>query len=74
MAKKADIAKLLCRLGLCKSMSMARRVVYQEAVSINGKTVEGIENPVDVNAGDTVAVGKHLIIKAEVKANDLEDK
>jgi len=54
---KVLVSKLLCDLGFCKSMSMARRAVFQGAVKHNGKVLETFVN-IEVAKGDTITVGR----------------
>ena len=55
---KVYLSKLLVDLGLADSKSMARRVVFMGAVSINSKKVNPLSTEYEVEPGDKVRLGK----------------
>jgi len=56
-----DIVSVLLESGACKSKSEARRVIEQEGVKINQKTVTSFEE--NVVSGDIIQKGKRFFVK-----------
>ena len=59
---KTHIAKALCDRGLCPSMSMARRLVYQGVVKVDGQLINDLSTEVDIKPGTNLQIGKKEII------------
>ncbi|MBA7618654.1 hypothetical protein ES703_25984 [subsurface metagenome] len=55
---------LLCEIGLAKSRSEAKRLITQEAVRIDGKTVyEAYQEHGTIKIGSIIKVGKRRFVK-----------
>lgn len=53
-----DPVKMLFAAGLARSRSEARRLIFQGAVEINGKRIEGPNEPIEISKGTVLKVGK----------------
>ncbi len=59
------IIKILTEAGLCKSSGEARRMIKQNAVSVNGKKINN--NEMEINEESVIKVGKRRFLKVTLE-------
>jgi tyrosyl-tRNA synthetase len=65
-ANPIALATLLCEAGLAPSKSEARRLIAQNAVTINDEKVEDPQAEVRLDGGEIIKVGKRKFLKVEM--------
>lgn len=61
-----DLGKLLLETKMVKSLSEAKRLVSQKAIEINGKPILKFHQPLKVETGTVVKIGKTRFIKIKL--------
>jgi tyrosyl-tRNA synthetase len=63
LSQPVNIIELITSAGLAASRSEARRLVEQNAVRLDGKTVSTVDQVVEPTAGAVLNVGKHKFVR-----------
>jgi tyrosyl-tRNA synthetase len=66
MSQPANVIELITTAGLADSRSEARRLVQQNAVRLDGKTITTVDHVVEPKAGAVLNVGKHKFVRLTV--------